>query len=178
MYWFLSESLNWDFPIGLRGSPGGSVVENLPVSAGDAGDRGLTPWSGRSPGGKMTIHSSILAWEIPWTDKPCWTQLSDWACTYTGGPMVKIPASTAGSTYAITGLWIKIPIPHAGAKSKIKIFFKSFGNLAYYSMCYIRTLSIFLEHLIFIIPLVFKILTHIIYWFYCGFNSSIICILQ
>ena len=133
---------------------------------------------GEISGGKKTIHSSILAWEIPWTDKPCWTQLSDWACTYTGGPMVKIPASTAESTCSIPGLWIKIPIPHAGAKSKIKFFLKSFGNLAYYSMCYIRTLSIFLEHLIFIIPLVFKILTHIIYWFYCGFNSSIICILQ
>ena len=105
------------------GSPGGSVVKNLPT---DAGDLGLIPWSGRSPGGKMTIHSNILAWEIPLTDKPAWTQLSDWACTYTGGPVVKTPASTAGSTCSIPGLGIKIPIPHAGAKSKINSFKKSY----------------------------------------------------
>ena len=33
------------------------------------GDAGLIPGSGRSPGeGKMATHSSILAWEIPWTE--------------------------------------------------------------------------------------------------------------
>ena len=37
------------------GFPGGSVVKNLPVSAGD---EGLIPE-------EMAIHSSILAWEIP-----------------------------------------------------------------------------------------------------------------
>ena len=40
---------------------------------------------------EMTTHSSILAWEIPWTEKPgreipwgheSWTRLSDWACTH------------------------------------------------------------------------------------------------
>ena len=31
--------------------PGGSVVKNLPASAGDAGDLGLIPGLGRSPGG-------------------------------------------------------------------------------------------------------------------------------
>ena len=32
---------------------------------------GLIPGSGRSPGeGKMATHSSILAWEIPWTEEP------------------------------------------------------------------------------------------------------------
>ena len=32
------------------GSPGGSVVKNLPTSAGDTRDVGLIPGSGRSPG--------------------------------------------------------------------------------------------------------------------------------
>ena len=32
------------------GFPGGSVVKNLPVSAGDTGDAGLIPGSERSPG--------------------------------------------------------------------------------------------------------------------------------
>ena len=33
-----------------KGFPGGSVVENPPVSAGDTGVSGLIPGSGRSPG--------------------------------------------------------------------------------------------------------------------------------
>ena len=33
-----------------QGFPGGSVVENLPTSAGDARDAGLIPGSGISPG--------------------------------------------------------------------------------------------------------------------------------
>jgi len=130
----------------------------LPANAGDAEDLSSIPQLGRSPGGKMTIHSNILAWEIPLTDKPAWTQLSDWACTYTGGPVVKTPASTAGSTCSIPGLGIKIPIPHAGAKSKIKKRRKekkATGNSAYYPICQTRTLSFFLEHLIFIIPITF-----------------------
>ena len=33
------------------GLPGGSVVKNLPANAGDPGDVGLIPGSGRSTGG-------------------------------------------------------------------------------------------------------------------------------
>ena len=33
------------------GFPGGSVVKNLPANAGDVGDAGSIPGSGRSPGG-------------------------------------------------------------------------------------------------------------------------------
>ena len=36
----------------------------------NAGDEGLIPGSGRSPGEGDTIHSSILAWRIPWTEEP------------------------------------------------------------------------------------------------------------
>ena len=55
--------------------PGDSVVKNLPANVGDAGDTedlGSVSGSGRSPEEEeeMTIHSSILAWEIPWTEKP------------------------------------------------------------------------------------------------------------
>ena len=35
----------------MLGFPDGSVVQNLPVNAGDTGDSGLIPGSGRSPGG-------------------------------------------------------------------------------------------------------------------------------
>ena len=35
-----------------QGFPGGPVVKNLPVTAGDTRDSGLIPESGRSPGGE------------------------------------------------------------------------------------------------------------------------------
>ena len=43
------------------------MVKNLLV---DAGDSGSIPGLGRSLEKEMTIHSSVLAWEIPWTEKP------------------------------------------------------------------------------------------------------------
>ena len=52
------------------GFPGGSVVKNLPANAGDARDSNSIPGSGRFLGEKMATHSSILAWEIPWTEEP------------------------------------------------------------------------------------------------------------
>ena len=49
------------------GFPGVSVVKNLPTSAGDVG---LIPGLGRFPGQEIATHSSILAWEILWTEEP------------------------------------------------------------------------------------------------------------
>ena len=49
------------------GFPGGSVVKNPPANAGDSG---LIPGSGRSPGVGNGNHPSILAWKIPWTEEP------------------------------------------------------------------------------------------------------------
>ena len=47
---------------------GGSVGQE---SACNAGDPGLIPGLGRSPGGEgMTTHSSVLAWRIPGTGEP------------------------------------------------------------------------------------------------------------
>ena len=48
------------------GFPGGSAVKNPAASAGDAGS---SPGLGRSLGEKMTTHSSILAWKIPWIEE-------------------------------------------------------------------------------------------------------------
>ena len=52
----------------MDGIPGSSVVKKPPASEGDAGS---------SPGGRedplekeIATHSGILAWEIPWTEKP------------------------------------------------------------------------------------------------------------
>ena len=46
------------------------MVKNLPVNAGDTGDMGSIPESGRSPEKEMATNSSILAWKIPWTEDP------------------------------------------------------------------------------------------------------------
>ena len=51
---------------GLSGFLGGSVVRNLPANARDAG---LIPGSGRSPGEENGTPSSILAWEVLWTEE-------------------------------------------------------------------------------------------------------------
>ena len=46
------------------GYPGGLAVKNLSTNAGDADS---VPVQGRSLEKEMATHSSILAWEIPWT---------------------------------------------------------------------------------------------------------------
>ena len=46
------------------------AVKNLPAKAGGIRDSGLIPGSGRSLEKEMATHSSILAWEIPWTEEP------------------------------------------------------------------------------------------------------------
>ena len=51
------------------GFPGGTVMNNLPVNARDAGDTVSIPGSERSPG-VGNGYSSIVAWIIPWTEEP------------------------------------------------------------------------------------------------------------
>ena len=46
------------------------VMKNPPANAGDVRDVSSIPGWGRSPGGGMATHSSILAWRIPWTEEP------------------------------------------------------------------------------------------------------------
>ena len=53
--------------IGFRG---GTVVKNLPATAGDE-DPQLQSLSQKDPLEEgMKTHSSILVWKIPWTEKP------------------------------------------------------------------------------------------------------------
>ena len=46
------------------------VVSTPSAHAGDTRDTGLTPGLGRSPGGGVATHFSILARKIPWTEEP------------------------------------------------------------------------------------------------------------
>ena len=52
---------------GQKGFAGGAVVKNPPANTGHVGS---IPGLGRSPEEGMTTHSSILAWETPWTEEP------------------------------------------------------------------------------------------------------------
>ena len=49
------------------GFPAGSAVENPPANAADLGS---IPGLKMSPGEGNGNHSSILTWEIPWTEEP------------------------------------------------------------------------------------------------------------
>ena len=51
----------------VKGFPGAAVVKNPPANARDAG---ATPGSEDLLEKEMATHSSILAWEIPWTEEP------------------------------------------------------------------------------------------------------------
>ena len=46
------------------------VAKNLPTNAEDIRDTDLIPGLGRSPEESMATQSSILTWEIPWTEEP------------------------------------------------------------------------------------------------------------
>ena len=48
------------------GFPGGSAVKNLPANAGEPG---LSLGQEDPLEKEMATHSSILAWEIPWTEE-------------------------------------------------------------------------------------------------------------
>ena len=51
----------------IWGFPGGSVIKNLPVNAGDMD---LIPGLGRSPGEGNGNPLQYSSWKIPWTEKP------------------------------------------------------------------------------------------------------------
>ena len=59
---YLSKSICLD-----EGSQVAQMVKNTPANAGDVG---LIPGPGRSPGEGMATCSSVLAWRIPWTEEP------------------------------------------------------------------------------------------------------------
>ena len=52
------------------GFPGGSVVKNSPAIQETAEDMGFDHWAWKIPGEGDGIPSSILAWEILWTEEP------------------------------------------------------------------------------------------------------------
>ena len=64
---------SWEFESSSsleRSFPGGAVVQNLPASAGDAGDSGSILGQEDPLEKDMAMHSSTLAWKILWTEEP------------------------------------------------------------------------------------------------------------
>ena len=61
----------------INNSARGSVVKNLPTSAGDAGNAGSTPGSGRSPGGGNGNPLQYSCLENP-TDRGAGGAYSSW----------------------------------------------------------------------------------------------------
>ena len=68
MYCNTKMKVRWQYTV-FRASQVVLVVKYLPVNAGDHRNVGLIHGSGRTPGVEMAIHSSILAWKIPWTEE-------------------------------------------------------------------------------------------------------------
>ena len=57
------------------GFPGGSAVKDLPVNMGDSSEEDPLEK-------EMATHSSVLAWEMPWTEEPGGCSL--WGCKRVG----------------------------------------------------------------------------------------------
>ena len=75
--------------------PGGSVVKNPTANAGDVGS---IP---ESLGKEMPTHSSILAWEIPWTE-------GAWRTPVHGVAKSRTPLSVSNNNITLTtilSLW-------------------------------------------------------------------------
>ena len=63
--------------------PGGSVVKNMPANAGDAGDSGLIPGLGGSPGGGHGNPHLYSCLEDPVDRKAWWTTVHGVANSWT-----------------------------------------------------------------------------------------------
>ena len=93
------------------GFPGGSVVKNPSPGVGATWDavQFLSLGQEHPPEEKMATYSSILAWEIPWTEEPGRFQsmgsqksqagLSDWACTHTSSKVYVLDPVADSSTF-------------------------------------------------------------------------------
>ena len=52
------------------GFPGGSVVKNPPANTENSGEEGSIQGGEDPLEEEMATHSSIVVWEIPWTEEP------------------------------------------------------------------------------------------------------------
>ena len=69
---------------------------------------------------KMTTHSSILAWKIPWTEEPCWLQTGV-TKSRTGLSTYSLPLISPLTSAAFLSPVCSVPVGF--------IFFKCFKNI-------------------------------------------------
>ena len=69
-FFFLKWPCNWTSLFSRWASHVVLVVRSPPANAGDIRNTGSIPGPGKSPGVGHDNHSSILAWRIPWAEKP------------------------------------------------------------------------------------------------------------
>ena len=64
----ISSILDW---VPAMGFPSASAGKESACNAGDTGNACFDPWVGKIPWRRKTaMHSSILAWTVPWTEEP------------------------------------------------------------------------------------------------------------
>ena len=86
----------------LTGFPGGLVIKNLPTNAGDAGDSGLIPGLGRSPGKRNGNPLQCSCLQNP-------TDSRAWGATVHGVKRVKNDWATEHAhTWLLTCPWLSI----------------------------------------------------------------------
>ena len=64
------DTLKLQLLIEQMGFPGSTAVNNPTTNAGDARVMGSIPGTEKNLEEEPATHSSILAWEIPWTEEP------------------------------------------------------------------------------------------------------------
>ena len=139
VFWYpnyISVSKFIRYPICILGLPSGSMGKESACYAGNTGNMGLTPGSGRSPGGRhdnplqysCLEKPIILAWRIPWTERSL--ALADSALLYV---LFSLPAGWPGLVPIVTtGLqeWkleISLDI-YANYLSKLPLLANYFGQ--------------------------------------------------
>ena len=71
------------------GFPDGSEIKNPPASAGDKQETQVQSLGWRDHlEEEMATHTSILAWEIPWTDEPLFARLLSMGSQIVGHDLV------------------------------------------------------------------------------------------
>ena len=124
----LSNKEEWTTDI-LNCFPGSSVVKNLPANAGDTGES-----LGREDSLEkaMATHSSILAWEIPWTEEPGGLYRSLW-----GHKTVGHNLSTKQLTYTTAWMHPKITVlsSRSSTKNSAFVWFQLYKILEYANEC-------------------------------------------
>ena len=131
--------------------PDGSAIKNPPASTGDTGS---IPRSGRSAGVGNGCYTSILAWQIPWTEEPGRLQSmrSKELCVYTHTHTHRSWSKSGPKVFLceILLLWIQLWVLKFKFSLQV-LFLVNFGKTHFFSLyILIRSAVHFLNPLVWI----------------------------